>query len=185
MESIIGPQKEKELSKKKMCTVLGIYLSGSSKGLEVLLVNEINKDDKFRLPGGAVLLKGGAHRQRKRENHNLRKYVYLQAEFNIEILKPIGIRTFALYTYDNEIIKVYLITHSQKIISSSWHKNHPNYRARLVLIDEILNGKCYLRIDQITKIILTDFLRRINKKRKTNRHNHLVPVSEIKLRAIA
>ena len=184
MERIADSQKE-VISKKKMCTVLGVYLVGSIDGLEVLLVNEIAKDDQFRLPGGPFQFKGGAHRQRKHENYNLRKYVYEQAEINTEILKPIGIRTFALYTHDNEIIKVYLITHSQEIIKPKWHKNHPGYRARLVLVDEILDDKCRLKIDQDTKIILTDFLKRISKKRKTNKHNHLVPVKELDLKAIA
>lgn len=186
MQANSDKQKDnKDVRRKKLISVFGIYLTESNNGQEILLINEPSKNRRFRFPGGLVLSEGGPERQKKREKHNLKKYTYKQSGIPVELKEPIGINTCALYTLGEELIKVYLLTFSRKAPSQHWTSLHPGYKPRLITIDRIFNGETDLEIEPMTKTILGDFLKRMRKKKKISKSAYLIPVREIRKQAIA
>lgn len=186
MKDVFGEKNDKnEQKENNICLILGVYLSDSTHGQEVLLVNEIAKNSYFKLPGGHLKTGGSFLKKKDYEDYHLRKFFYEQAEWPIKTTELAGRQNFALYTLNNLIIKVNLVSFCQNLPNQHWQKNHSNFRARLVRINEIFNDATSQEIDPLTKNILADFLKRISKKRKTDRCIHLVPVKELNLKAIA
>ena len=165
--------------KKKFITVLGVFLSETKSGEEVLLVRDLIEKTGFKLPGGLVLLHGGPQKQRKREIHNLKKYVYAQTGFNTTVKEPINIQTCALYSLDGELIKVYRLIIGQIQPSPHWPKLLNSFKMRMVNTGKILRELSSADIDSQTKIILKDFLKKHPQRKKGLHDSHLILVREL------
>lgn len=180
MDKSNDDRQEKVEEKKKLITVLGIYLTDMEYGKAVLLVrNSFNNE--YCLPGGRVILQGGPKTQRKREIHNLSKFIFQQTGFNTSVAKPINSRNCAFYSVGGQPFKVYRLVLNQKMASPHWDENI--LQKRLVNIERILHDQYIPHLNRRTKMILKDFFKKRRCKKRDFRDSHLNMVRD--LQAIA
>ncbi|MDD5341413.1 MAG: hypothetical protein PHC97_03175 [Patescibacteria group bacterium] len=160
----------------KTITVYGIYLRQDSNGsLQVLLVKDCSNRTGFRLPGGKVIISSRG-KQLKKEKHNLRKFVYMQSGYNLETKKPSGLPTCIVYTWSDEIYKVYDFKKTKKIISGYWSRDK-KFMGQMFDLRKILHDEEVEEIEYTTELILKNF--RSLKWRKYFKSQTLVPVKPL------
>lgn len=165
---------------KKLITVLGVYLTDMENDQAVLLVKDPSSNE-YCLPGGRVILQGGPKTQRKRETHNLCKFVFQQTGFNTSAAKPLNSRNCALYSLGDQPFKVYRLVPNQKMASPHWDESI--LQKRLVKIERILRDQYIPHLSRQTKLILKDFFKKRRPKKRDFRESHLNVVRD--LQAIA
>jgi hypothetical protein len=166
---------DQDVKKEKFVMVFGILLSETKNGEAVLLIRDVSSQTGFRLPGGKVILKAGPSRQRKREIHNLSKFIYNQSGINTKIdkkaKKPIFTRVCAVYILKGDLIKMYYPIIRQGKPCEFWERK-TTFEKKWVNVSELLRNQSNTDIDYQTKIILKDFF-----KKRTS--SHLIPVREL------